>query len=53
VPKSQYYFMTTPVFEASDEGLAWLTKAVFVGEAEREANRVIVDVWQVGHDWKA
>ena len=53
VPRSQYYFMTTPVFEASDEGLAWLTKAIFVGEAEREANRVVVDVWQVGRDWKA
>ena len=52
VPRSQYYFVTAPVFEASDEGLAWLTKAIFVGEAEREANRVIVDVWQVGRDWK-
>lgn len=53
VPRSQYYFVTAPVFQASDEGLAWLTKAIFVGEAEREANRVIVDVWQVGRDWKA
>ncbi len=53
VPRSQYYFVTAPVFEAADEGLAWLTKAIFVGEAEREANRVIVDVWQVGRDWKA
>jgi len=52
VPRSQYYFVTTPVFEASDEGLAWLTKAIFVGEAEREENRVTVDVWQVGRDWK-
>ena len=53
VPRSQYYFVTAPVFEASDDGLAWLTKAIFVGEAEREANRVIVDVWQVGRDWMA
>jgi len=45
--------VTAPVFEASDDGLAWLTKAIFVGEAEREANRVIVDVWQVGRDWMA
>ena len=52
VPRSQYYFVTAPVFESSDESLAWLTKAIFVGEAEREANRVIVDVWQVGRDWK-
>jgi len=52
VPRSEYYFVTSPVFEASDEGLAWLTKAVFVGEAERQADRVVVDVWQVGRDWK-
>ena len=53
VPRSAYYFVTAPVFEASDESLAWLTKAIFVGEAERQADRVIVDVWQVGRDWKA
>ena len=53
VPHSAYYFVTAPVFETSDEKLAWLTKAVFVGEAERQADRVIVDVWQVGRDWKA
>ena len=53
VPRSEYYFVTAPIFEASDEGLAWLTKAIFVGEAEREENRVIVDVWQVGRDWNA
>ncbi len=52
VPRSQYYFVTAPVFEASDEGLAWLTKAICVGEAERQTNRVVVDVWQVGRDWK-
>jgi hypothetical protein len=52
VPRSEYYFVTAPLFEASDEELAWLTKAIFVGEAEREANRVIVEVWQVGRDWK-
>ena len=53
VPRSAYYFVTAPLFETSDAGLAWLTKAIFVGEAEREESRVIVDVWQVGSDWKA
>ena len=53
VPRSAYYFMSAPVFEASDEKLAWLTNAVFVGDAERQPDRVIVDVWQVGRDWKA
>jgi hypothetical protein len=53
VPRSAYYFVTAPIFETSDERLAWLTKAIFVGEAEREENRVIVDVWQVGRDWEA
>ena len=53
VPRSAYYFMSAPVFEASDKNLAWLTKAVFVADAERLADRVIVDVWQVGRDWKA
>lgn len=42
--------MSAPLFETSEPDLAWLTRAVFVGEAGREADRVLIDVWQVGDD---
>ncbi len=51
VSRSDYYFMSAPLFETSDPKLAWLTRAIFIGEAEREVNRVLIDVWQVGEDW--
>jgi Protein of unknown function (DUF3237) len=50
VPASEYYFMTSPVFETSAEGLEWLTRTVFVGAAERERERVIINVWRVGDE---
>jgi hypothetical protein len=50
VPPSEYYFMTTPVFETAAPELQWLTRTVFVGQAEREKSCVIVNVWRVGDE---
>jgi len=47
VARSQYYFMTTPLFETAAPALQWLTRTVFVGHAVRQAARVIVNVWMV------
>lgn len=48
VPRSEYYFMTTPVFDTAAEGLQWLTRTVFLADAERERERVLLNVWKVG-----
>lgn len=48
VPPSEYYFMTTPAFESSAPELAWLSRTLFIGQAEREVDRVVIRVWQVG-----
>lgn len=48
VPPSQYYFMTAPLFESSAPELAWLSRTLFIGQAEREVDCVLVRVWQVG-----
>ena len=41
------YFRTAPVFEAAAPDLQWLTKAVFIGDAERHPREVVLRVWRV------
>ena len=48
VSPAEYYFMTTPRFETSAPDLQWLSGSIFVGQAEREKNHVIINVWRVG-----
>lgn len=48
VAPSQYYFRTAAQFEvASDSAHAWLTRAVFVGIAERKARAAIIRFYEV------
>ncbi len=47
VDKSLYYFRTTPVFETAVPELDWMMNSVFVGDAERFANHVMVRFWRV------
>jgi hypothetical protein len=48
VPRSDYYFMTTPMFETSSAELQWLMRGVFIGEGERKPDCVVFNIWQVG-----
>ena len=41
------YFRTVPVFETAAPRLQWLTRAIFVGDGERQPNLVIVRVWKL------
>lgn len=41
------YFRTVPVFETAAPALAWLTRAIFVGDGERHPDRVVIRVWKV------
>ena len=41
------YFRTVPVFETAPPRLQWLTRAIFVGDGERQPNLVIVRVWKI------
>jgi hypothetical protein len=36
-----------PTFESSAPELQWLTRAIFIGDGERQPNLVIVRVWRV------
>lgn len=47
VDPSEYYFRTTPVFEAPAGRYEWLNRNIFVATAEREPARVIVRVFRV------
>ncbi len=47
VNRSEYYFRTTPIFETSVPDLQWLTRSVFVGDAERFADQVAIRFWRV------
>jgi len=47
VAKSEYYFRTTPVFETAVPELQWLTRSVFVCDAERFADHVALRFWRV------
>jgi len=47
VAPSEYYFRTSPRFEVSAPELQWLTKAIFVCDAERLGSAVIVRFWRL------
>jgi hypothetical protein len=47
VPSSHYYFRTTPRFYPPKGSYEWLKKSIFIGDAERHADLVIVRVWRV------
>ena len=47
VPSDQYYFRTTPRFYPPEGKYEWLKKSIFLGDAERHADLVIVRVWRV------
>lgn len=47
VNPGDYYFRTTPVFEAPAGRYDWLNRSIFVATAEREAARVVVNVFRV------
>jgi hypothetical protein len=52
VPACEYYFMTAPLFETAAPALQWLTRTIFVAQAEREKNRVTLTLWRVGDEPK-
>lgn len=41
------YFRTTPVFETGVAELAWMMRSIFVGDAERLADHVVIRFWRV------
>ena len=47
VAPGSYYFRTTPQFETSDARYAWMNQHIFIGDAEREPDAVVLRVWQV------
>jgi hypothetical protein len=47
VPSSQYYFRTTPCFYPPEGQYDWLKRSIFIGNAERYAEIVIVRIWKV------
>jgi hypothetical protein len=48
VDPAEYYFRSTPRFEAGDRRYAWLNRIVAVGSGARLANEVLLDVYAVG-----
>jgi len=47
VDPAQVYFRTVPVFESAAPRLQSLTRAIFIGDGERQPNLVIVRVWKI------
>ena len=47
VDANQYYFRTTPRFEAPAGKYAWVNDAIFVCTGERKATSVVLKVWKV------
>jgi len=47
VDANQYYFRTTPRFEAPVGKYAWVNDAIFICTGERKANSVVLKVWKV------
>jgi len=47
VSPDQYYFRTTPVFEAGEPSLAWLNTIVAVASGERHPDHVVMTVYEV------
>jgi hypothetical protein len=41
------YFRTMPVFETAVPELAWMTRSIFIGDAERLADHVVIRFWRV------
>ncbi len=46
-PGDQCYFRTTPVFETAVPELSWMMRSVFIGDAERLADHVVIRFWRV------
>lgn len=42
-----YYFKTTPKFEVYSEKYSWLTKKIFICEAKRTLEKVILDFFEI------
>ena len=47
VDASQYYFRTTPRFEAPVGKYWWVNDSIFVCTGERKSNSVVLKVWKV------
>lgn len=47
VDPSEYYFRTTPRFEASAQNYHWLNGTIAVAAGERRSNEVIITVFEV------
>jgi hypothetical protein len=47
VDASEYYFRTTPIFEAPDGPHQWLNEAVFVASLARAGDEILVAVYRV------
>jgi hypothetical protein len=47
VAPNQYYFRTAPRFHPPDGKYDWLKKSIFLGDAERHTELVILRVWRV------
>jgi hypothetical protein len=47
VSPNQYYFRTAPRFYSPDGKYDWLKRSIFLGDAERHTEQVIVRVWRV------
>ena len=41
------YFRTAPVFETAVPELAWMMRAIFIGDAERLPDHVVIRFWRV------
>ena len=50
VPQSEYYFMSTPLFETAAPDLQWMSRMIFAAQGERTSDSVLLTVWQVGVD---
>lgn len=47
VDANQYYFRTTPRFEAPAGKYAWVNDSIFICTGERKATSVVLKVWKV------
>ncbi|OIN59995.1 hypothetical protein BLX24_07750 [Arsenicibacter rosenii] len=47
VSPSEYYFRTAPKFEAPAGKYAWLNDALYIANAFRNPDNVVIEIWQV------
>jgi hypothetical protein len=47
VSKDDYYFRTTPIFEAPEGKYYWMNNALFICTGERNPDNVLIHVWKV------